>query len=148
MNLVFVKFLPDNYHGSPEIVTKFPPDPFPAFATKEEVYDAWHEAGYNAYEYRDEMGEDLDSIIEPIEGESEEDREQRVKDFFFEEYGNLEFYYSLYMFIVDDMSCLDRIVENLEVDSLDAKEFIRICEGVKGVRSVVEIPNPQNKKPE
>jgi hypothetical protein len=124
---VIIKLLPDDYHGMPEIVTKFPPDPFPTFPTREEVFQAWSNAGYNAYN----MG-----------GGQQSEREV------FEEFGDMGLYYAIYIMIIDNPAVLEaNYLENRIQDAtmsgeieMGIPEFVEMCEKIPGINKVIPLP--------
>jgi len=74
----FVHFLPDDYHGAPEPHVSTEEIHIP---TKNEVYEAWSDAGYNAYHMCGEEGEEYS---------------------FFLEHGDSAIYYAAYLIITDE----------------------------------------------
>jgi len=73
----FVHFLPDDYHGAPEPHVSTEEIHIP---TRDEVYEAWSDAGYNAYQMGDGEGDDYEM---------------------FSSYGNSAIYYAAYLIITD-----------------------------------------------
>ena len=131
----FIKFLPDDYHGEPEIVAISPPDRFPVMATYNEVLEAWCRAGYNAYSYREEE-EDYDE-----DTDENPDTERR----YFDLYGDMTMYYAIYMVLADDGSVFDRISEDLSDFSeyghkkISVEECVDVLKDAKGISFVLPI---------
>jgi len=130
-SVLFITFIPDDYHGAPEIRATFPPGNFPEIPTREEVFDAWSNAGYNAF-----SAGDWDGDWDDAEARGEAERES------FYEYGDFELYYSVYMIIIEDKNqtrrILDEIVEELsnsvyEERNPDSEDAVDIMKNIKGV---------------
>jgi len=80
----FVHFLPDDYNGAPEPHVSTEEIHIP---TEDEVYEAWSDAGYNAYQMNDGDGDDYEM---------------------FSSYGDSDIYYAAYLIITDkEMSLPD-----------------------------------------
>ncbi len=129
--LLFISFIPDDYHGAPEIRSTFPPGNFPEIPTREEVFSAWSDAGYNAF-----ASGDWDGDWDDEEARSEAERES------FYEYGDFELYYSIYMIIIEDTNQTQRILEEIveelansvyEEKSPDSEDAVNIMKNIKGV---------------
>jgi len=139
----FIKFLPDDYHGEPEIDTIFPPDRFPVMSTYDEIFEAWCRAGYNAYSYREEE-EDYDE-----DADENPDTERR----YFDLYGDMPMYYSIYMVLADNESVFDSVAEHLSDFSeygerkVSVEECVGILKDINGISFVLPITSGlQNQK--
>lgn len=105
-DILIFSLLPDDYHGSPEIKDVFPSESpggkFPIIPSKEEVFSAWSDAGYNTYQ---------------MSGEEEDDEYTM-----FEEFGDMKLYYAVYCIFIDDKSKRDVIMEEIK-NTLDDRYY-------------------------
>jgi hypothetical protein len=125
MEVIFFTLLPDDYHGWP-MVDDFSNTPLDA-PDEEDVYSAWSDAGYNAYDFGD--GDDQDA-------DEEENADRKTSTF--QEYGNSEMYYATYMAITNNGEEFKRVVHGIIEDlSYDGEgkfsgvEPEDICEKIK-----------------
>lgn len=135
---MFISLLPDDYHGAPEVHSVFPSsitadfssDVFPTIPSKENVFDNWLAAGYNAFD----MGwdGDFDNPHEVEEGQKET----------FELYGDMPLYYATYMILMNDELNPQEIIENINYDvqdasyngdKLDPDDFVKLLNSIQGI---------------
>lgn len=90
--VVFITLRPDDYHGSPEWDSVFPPDPFPSIPDRNYIFDLWSKAGYNSWS----MGD----------FETEEEA--------FEQYGDSPIYYAVYLLILENKKVLEDLRSELQ----------------------------------
>lgn len=100
MEVIFFTLLPDDYHGWP-MVKEFSNTPLDA-PDEEDVYSAWSDAGYNAYDFGDGDDEDADE---------EENADRKTSTF--HEYGDSEMYYASYMAITNNVEEFKKVVEGV-----------------------------------
>jgi hypothetical protein len=123
--VIFFTLLPDDYHGWP-MVGEFSDTALDA-PDEEDVYSAWSDAGYNAYDFDNDDDEDTD--VDEIA-----DKKRRV----FHEWGNSEIYYATYLAITNDPEGFEKGVENIigDISVQGEAEFVNfdpeeICEKIK-----------------
>lgn len=123
--VIFFTLLPDDYHGWP-MVGEFSDTALEA-PDEEEVYSAWSDAGYNAYDFDNDDDEDTD-----------EDERADKKRSVFREYGDSEMYYATYLAITNNPEDFEKGVEGIIGDlSYDGEgrfsglEPEDICEKIK-----------------
>ena len=138
-DIIIFSLLPDDYHGSPEITDIFPSKSlggsFPMIPSKDEVFSAWSAAGYNSYQ----MG-----------GSGEDDDDGEEEYGMFQQFGNMEIYYAVYLITIDDSSKRDRILSDIRDQAEeevyantdgDAKmsqdDFIKMLKGIDGITSAI-----------
>ena len=143
-DIIIFSLLPDDYHGSPEITDIFPSKSpggnFPMIPSEGEVFSAWSAAGYNSYQ----MGGS---------GEDDEDGEEEYG--MFQQFGNMEIYYAVYLITIDDSSKRDRILSDIRDQAEeevyantdgDAKmsqdDFIKMLKGIDGITSAIVLMKP------
>lgn len=83
--VTLITLIPDDYHGAPMIRSFCPPGNF-SIPTEQEVFDAWSDAGYNAFQW------DPDNV----NGDASEEE-------IFKEYGDSPIFYAGYMIIHPDL---------------------------------------------
>jgi hypothetical protein len=135
---MFISLHPDDYHGAPEVDTVFPSsipggfsgDVFPTIPSREEVFNDWLAAGYNAFDTG--WDGDFDNPHEVEEGQKET----------FELYGDMPLYYATYMIVMNDELNPQEIIENINYDiqeesyngnNLDPDDFVKLLNGIQGI---------------
>ena len=117
--IFFLTLTPDDYHGAP-MVQEFTDTEFPLPSDKEDVFDAWRQAGYNSYS----MGD----------FESEEEA--------FEEYGNYPCFYATYIIYANsnDELISERIIEEITDVSYEGSVSVEgACNAIREVPGVIEV---------
>lgn len=128
MEVIFFTLLPDDYHGWP-MVKEFSNTPLDT-PDEEEVYSAWSDAGYNAYDFGD--------MVHPPDEDGEDGEDDDRKRDVFQEYGDSGMYYATYMAITNNVEEFKKVVEGvIEELSYDGEgrfsgiEPEDICESIK-----------------
>ena len=101
--VIFFTLLPDDYHGWP-MVGEFSDTALDA-PNEVDVYDAWSDAGYNAYDFDNDDDEDTDA-------DERDDKRRSV----FQEWGNSEIYYATYLAITNNPEDFEKGVESIIED--------------------------------
>lgn len=127
--VVLITLLPDDYNGVPMVYNSTPPDTF-EIPSEDDVFGAWSEAGYNAYNM----------------GDGYYDEDENGERIAFEEYGNSPIYYSGYLIVhsFGTQGQLDDAIHGITSNrgtwrGITPEEFCDICLKLPEIHTMVPI---------